>query len=195
MSDQEERLGPLRTGARVEVRADDAVLRGPAFDGFRAVNRTCLGHASDDGFGERREAVRIQLIEVESVRLPVFVEAKAKIEARLALQPCDVRQGFRSLGRAVLAVEIDALCDSPGGSKQSPSGSSKGRAKYPNPAARHFPAEAGAPPAAQPAHHRGCRWRCRCAGRGCVSACCSDGLRPRMSFGAGWISSMVQPCA
>ena len=109
MSDQEERFGPLWTVARIEVGPDDAVLSVPAFDGLGLINRAFLGDTVDNGFRERREAVRIQLIEVESVRFPIFVEAKAKIEAWLAPQPSNVRQGFLGLGRAILAVEIEAF--------------------------------------------------------------------------------------
>lgn len=83
--DEEEGFGPLRAGARIEVGADDAVLRRAAFDGFRTVNWAEVANASDHGFSQRRLVVGILFIEVESLRLPVFVQAQAKIEGRLAL--------------------------------------------------------------------------------------------------------------
>ncbi len=53
----------------------------------------------DDRFGERRKTLRIQLIEVETLRLPIFMEAKAEIEPRLALEPGNMCEGFRGFGR------------------------------------------------------------------------------------------------
>src|SRR5205823_811741 len=43
------------------------------------------------------------------MRLPIFMQAQAKIEFLLALQPRDVRHGFGRCGYKILAVEIDSL--------------------------------------------------------------------------------------
>jgi len=43
------------------------------------------------------------------VRFPVFVQAEAEVELRLAFQPRDVRARFRRLPVPVLPVEVNAL--------------------------------------------------------------------------------------
>jgi len=66
-------------------------------------------HAGNHGFGEGGPIVGIQLIYVETLGFPVFVQAEGEIEPRLALQPDDVGADLGSFGVQVIAVQVLAV--------------------------------------------------------------------------------------
>jgi len=107
--DQVECLSPLRACGRVEVRTDDAAPGRAVFDVFRWVNRADFRDTRDDGFSPRGAVFRIQLVNVKAVRFPVFVQAEAEVELRLALQPGNVCARLRRFQVPVLPVEVNAL--------------------------------------------------------------------------------------
>ena len=53
--------------------------------------------------------VRIQFVNVKSFRLPILVQAERNVEARLPVEPGDVRANFIGFGFQILAVEVKAL--------------------------------------------------------------------------------------
>src|SRR5436853_631851 len=52
VSEQEKRLGPLRTRARIHTRPNDSLLRRPAFDEFRMIDWANFRHPFHNGFSE-----------------------------------------------------------------------------------------------------------------------------------------------
>ena len=109
MCDQKECLRPLRTSPRIEIGTNDAVLGWPALDDFGRVNRTHLRNRRNDAFSQGRLLFRVLLIKVEAVRLPIFMQAQAQIEARLPFQPRDVGHSSGCLGVPVIPVKVNPI--------------------------------------------------------------------------------------
>ena len=79
------------------------------FDNLGTVYRANPLYLLQDDLGQRGQIVRIEFIEVESRRLPVFMKAKTQIEIWLGLQPFDVDQRLLGLGLAKLAVQVQSV--------------------------------------------------------------------------------------
>src|SRR5207248_3186504 len=90
-----------------QVRTNYAVVGFPAFDSRGAIDGAYLADSIQYGVRVRRAVIGIRLEQVKAVRFPIFMQAQAKIEIRLAFQPCDVRNRFGRRRLAVLPVQID----------------------------------------------------------------------------------------
>ena len=107
--DQVKCFSPLRSRMRVEVGSNDSIFRRAVFNNFRGINRTNFCNFRDDSFGKRWTIFRVQLVNVKTVRLPIFVQAQAEIKLRLAFQPRAVRPDFGCFQMAIIAVQILAV--------------------------------------------------------------------------------------
>jgi len=65
-------------------------------------------HRLEDGTGQRGQVPRIQFVQVEAVRLPVFVQADRHVPGRERGQPLKMQLHLGGPGGSVVAVQVEA---------------------------------------------------------------------------------------
>ena len=84
---------------------NDAALGFAAFNDGRQINRADVRDGGHNFARLRRTLVGIQFVNIKSVRLPIFMQAKREVEIWLAFQPADMRGDFASFLMAIIAVK------------------------------------------------------------------------------------------
>ena len=102
------RLGPALEQAAVAGGADNAAAGVASVDFVLKVDRAGRPHRFNDRLGKSRPSAAVQFVEIKSLCLPVFVQAKREVERRLPLQPGDMGADLRRNEVAVVAVEVEA---------------------------------------------------------------------------------------
>lgn len=110
MRAQVDRLGPLFSQQRIGNRPDDAGFGNrESIDDGRRFDWACPGAGVEHRPGKTPLAGGIQFVDVQALRLPVFVQAEGEIEIWLALQPAGMGLNLQRTQRLVIAIQINAL--------------------------------------------------------------------------------------
>ena len=103
-----DRFGPDFAEQRLADRPDDAQLADrPPVDNGIWINQASCTRGIDHGVRQGGTIFRIQLVEIEDLGFPIFMDADDQVDIRQTLQPGDMGANFSRLRALVFAVEVN----------------------------------------------------------------------------------------